>query len=73
MKLTQDYLTTFGHLYDSGVVSTKTLFELCNGQITDINFNKEPERLYNEIDTIFDDKDGRIQRGLQFLNCILFS
>jgi len=73
MKLTQDYLITFGHLYDSGVVSTKTLFELCEGKTFNIDLGKEPERLYNEIDTIFDDKDGRIQRGLQFLNCILFS
>jgi hypothetical protein len=71
--MTQDYLATFGHLYNSGIISTKTLFELCSGEIFNIDLNKEPERLYNEIDTIFDDKSGRIQRGLQFLNCILFS
>lgn len=71
--MTQDYLTTFQYLYDSGVISTKTLFELCSGEIFNIDLNKEPERLYAEIDTIFDDKSGRIQRGLHFINCILFS
>lgn len=64
---------SLGSLYESGLISTKTLFELYNKETYVIDFRLEAERLSNEIDTIFDDGKGRIGRGLRFLNYLCFN